>query len=47
MVRRHLNPEVAWKSDRVHLLGFAVTVGYTKINDMESATLWLIEVMRY
>ena len=29
MVRRHLNPEVVWKSDRVHLLGLAVTVGYT------------------
>lgn len=30
MVRRHLNPEVVWKSDRVHLSGLAVTVGYTK-----------------
>ncbi len=29
MVRRHLNPEVVWKSDRVHLLGLAVRVGYT------------------
>ncbi len=29
MVRRHLNPEVVWKSDSVHLLGLAVTVGYT------------------
>ena len=29
MVRRHLNPEVVWKSDRVHLLGLAVKVGFT------------------
>ena len=35
MVRRHLNPEVVWKSDRVHLSGLAVTVGYAK-SDMES-----------
>ena len=46
MVRRHLNPEVVWKSDRVHLSGLAVTVGYTK-NDMESTTIWMIEMMRY
>ena len=31
MVRRHLNPEVVWKSDRVHLLGLAVRVGYTEL----------------
>ena len=30
MVRRHLNPEVVWKSDRVHLSGLAVTVGYAR-----------------
>ena len=27
-MRRHLNSEVVWKSDRVHLSDLAVTVGY-------------------
>jgi len=30
MVRRHINPEVVWKSDGVHLLDLAVTVGCTE-----------------
>ena len=29
-VRRHLNPEVVWKSDGVHLSGLAVIVGIIK-----------------
>ena len=51
MVRRHLNPEVVWKSDRVHLSGLAVTVGYTKrygecniMADRNDAILKLFEI---
>ena len=42
MVRRHLNPEVVWKSDRVHLSGLAVIVGYTRrtvMNDIRQDTI--------
>ena len=36
MVRRHLNPEVVWKSDRVHRSGLAGTVGYTDCLEVQS-----------